>query len=698
MSSWDVHATAGSLIENGYKVFRLKGDTIQRGGHESEEDFLRRQKQPGTTHGFKNAISSKQEVHPHFKLGHWIGIVPPKDMFFLDIDELRDKQNSREEARHQFLSLWENKPHVNQQTARGGIHVGPFYHPHIKQGSDIYENHPELHRFKVDIRMGGCGYIATGPIYTLLDGFPPIIEAQRLPDAFVPQPKATSKRTTVEKAPEETEALLKYLCEELRSKPPGHRNQPLFDAALKMGHHVGARLITYETTFNQLVEASTAGGHNQQDAEKTAKSGLATGMQHEDAIIQLQSPILLNGDHETIAQQIVKDCQMDGGHGLMVLDSGESFYRYDPDSGWNPLTRGEMEQLVLTKCSGYRFRGKKGLQKVANTKKSRAEVLDFLKYNYALQESRSELPKYNGHSCSRHQISVANGILNLKTKDLIPHSPKLLTVSRLPVAWQGTTEPTEWLRFLESSIPAEEDRKTLQMWMGYLLTPDTTQQKMMWLVGRKRSGKGTILRIIGELLGHLSGGTQLESLGTEYGLQNLYDKSSITIGDADISKKDQAMLRARLLSIVGEDEVVVNRKNRDLLHLKLPARLTLAANRNIPFENADGALSARMLCINFPNSFHGQEDLTLFRPTSSGTPCDSLLVRRGVADAAGRKEISEYGTPLNVSTKPTRSRQTHVGNGFMTTIRQAKVAFSWTICMWSTNKPWTAEKLSLIGL
>ena len=27
--------------------------------------------------------------------------------------------------------------------------------------------------------------------------------------------------------------------------------------------------------------------------------------------------------------------------------------------------------------------------------------------------------------------------------------------------------------------------------MGYLLTPDTTQQKMMWLVGRKRSGKGT---------------------------------------------------------------------------------------------------------------------------------------------------------------------------------------------------------------
>ena len=71
------------------------------------------------------------------------------------------------------------------------------------------------------------------------------------------------------------------------------------------------------------------------------------------------------------------------------------------------------------------------------------------------------------------------------------------------------------------------------------------------------------------------------------------------------------MLRAQLLSIVGDNEVVVNRKNRDLLHLKLPAPLTLAANRNIPFENVDSALLARMPALTFRNSFHGQEDLML---------------------------------------------------------------------------------------
>ena len=361
-------------------------------------------------------------------------------------------------------------------------------------------------------------------------------------------------------------------------------------------------------------------------------------MQHDDAINRLHAHVLPNGNHETIAKQIAEDCTVNGEPGLMVLDNGESFYRYDPTSGWNPLARGEMEQLLITKCSSYHVRGKKDLEKVTNTKRSRAEVLDFLKYNYALQENRSALPKYNGQSCSPHHISVQNGIFDLKTKALIPHSPRLLTISRLPIAWKGSLEPREWLQFLESSIPAEEDRQLLQMWMGYLLTPDTKQQKMMWLIGRKRSGKGTILRIISELLGHLSAGTQLESLGTEYGLQNLYDKSSITIGDAEISKKDQAMLRARLLSIVGEDEVVVNRKHRDLLHLKLPGRLTLAANRNIPFENADGALSARMLCIHFPNSFMGQEDLTLLDRLTEELPAILAWCTEGwtMLQAAGR--------------------------------------------------------------
>jgi putative DNA primase/helicase len=38
--------------------------------------------------------------------------------------------------------------------------------------------------------------------------------------------------------------------------------------------------------------------------------------------------------------------------------------------------------------------------------------------------------------------------------------------------------------------------ETLQEWCGYCLTTDTRQQKIFLVVGPKRSGKGTIARVL----------------------------------------------------------------------------------------------------------------------------------------------------------------------------------------------------------
>ena len=41
----------------------------------------------------------------------------------------------------------------------------------------------------------------------------------------------------------------------------------------------------------------------------------------------------------------------------------------------------------------------------------------------------------------------------------------------------------------------------LQEWFGYLLTPDTRQQKILMMVGPKRSGRGTIARVLKAMVG-----------------------------------------------------------------------------------------------------------------------------------------------------------------------------------------------------
>src|SRR5690606_33425381 len=93
--------------------------------------------------------------------------------------------------------------------------------------------------------------------------------------------------------------------------------------------------------------------------------------------------------------------------------------------------------------------------------------------------------------------------------------------------------------------------QTLQEWFGYVLTPWTALQKMLLLVGPKRSGKGTIGRILSAMLGaHNVAGPTLSSIGMNFGLSPLLGKLLAIISDARMSGRvDQAIVTERLLSI-----------------------------------------------------------------------------------------------------------------------------------------------------
>ena len=58
-----------------------------------------------------------------------------------------------------------------------------------------------------------------------------------------------------------------------------------------------------------------------------------------------------------------------------------------------------------------------------------------------------------------------------------------------------------WLRFVREVFPDPIAAALLQDWFGYLLLPDTSQEKMLLMVGPPRSGKGTIQKVLTELVG-----------------------------------------------------------------------------------------------------------------------------------------------------------------------------------------------------
>jgi len=170
---------------------------------------------------------------------------------------------------------------------------------------------------------------------------------------------------------------------------------------------------------------------------------------------------------------------------------------------------------------------------------------------------------------------VANGLLHLPSGELYPPTPDYFGFTASDVVFDpDAPEPRHWLTFLTDLWSDAEAIVTLQDWFGYTLSPDTSQQKICFIVGPRRSGKGTIARVQTALVGRDSVvNPTLASLQTTFGLAPLIGKPLAFITDARLgSRSDQAAITERLLSISGEDALTIDRKHIPAWTGHLPTR------------------------------------------------------------------------------------------------------------------------------
>jgi putative DNA primase/helicase len=167
-------------------------------------------------------------------------------------------------------------------------------------------------------------------------------------------------------------------------------------------------------------------------------------------------------------------------------------------------------------------------------------------------------------------IAAQNGLLHLPAgpagqPSLHSPTPDFFTGIALDYDIDLAAQPPQgWLNFLDQLWPGDtESVEALREWFGYCLLPDTRLQKILFMVGPQRSGKGTITRVLRQLLGRDNVvGPSLSDLAGPFGLQELLGKSLAVIPDARLSgRSDQAVIVERLLSVSGEDALSVNRKN-----------------------------------------------------------------------------------------------------------------------------------------
>ena len=223
------------------------------------------------------------------------------------------------------------------------------------------------------------------------------------------------------------------------------------------------------------------------------------------------------------------------------------------------------------------------------------------------------LPGYTGPN-PLELVSLANGLFHIPTRTLHPHTVGFFAVNALPYPWDPIGKPDDWLKFLDDIWPDDEESKnTLQEMFGYLLTPDVSQQKMFLIKGPKRSGKGTIARVLNSLLGHANVcGPSLSTLSGPFGLQSLIDKLVAIVPDARVSgRSDKQGIVEKLLMVSGQDNVTVDRKHNTAWTGTITARFVMFTNEMPQLGDASGALASRFVTLIMTKSFLGNEDLGL---------------------------------------------------------------------------------------
>jgi putative DNA primase/helicase len=248
-------------------------------------------------------------------------------------------------------------------------------------------------------------------------------------------------------------------------------------------------------------------------------------------------------------------------------------------------------------------------------------------------------------------IAARNGLLHLRGSGpvaLRKATPLFFSANSIDFDYDPRApQPRRWLNFLDQTWP--DDREAVDLlaeWMGYTLTADTRQQKMLLLVGPPRSGKGTIARVLTSLIGAANVcGPTLSSLATNFGLWPLLGKQLAIISDARLGgRSDQAVITERLLAISGEDAITVDRKNMTSVTGRLPVRIMILTNELPRLADASGALANRFLVLTLEQSFLGREDTNLLDRFLPELPGILLWAIEGRRRLSARGHFVQPGT------------------------------------------------------
>lgn len=199
-------------------------------------------------------------------------------------------------------------------------------------------------------------------------------------------------------------------------------------------------------------------------------------------------------------------------------------------------------------------------------------------------------------------INVMNGLLNVDTQTLSPHTAAVFSISQLPVHYNPEAYNAAVDSVLDKVTRGNKDlRGLVEEMIGYTLYGDNKFQKAFILVGGGSNGKSSFMQMLSNMLGVENIATlTMDEFEQRFKPPELVGKLA-NLGD-DIPRelvRDSSIFKR----LVTGDPVTVERKGMDPFTFHNKAKIIFTANELPPTTDKTRGFMRRMVVVPFTAEF-----------------------------------------------------------------------------------------------
>lgn len=267
----------------------------------------------------------------------------------------------------------------------------------------------------------------------------------------------------------------------------------------------------------------------------------------------------------------------------------EELYYYEPQKGFYVRKgRSYIEELLIERIPGHINSGR--------TK----NVFEQVRGRNYVDAAEFNPPK--------GKVCVANGVLDLETRELEPHSPEYYFTAKFDADYDPDASAPNWVQVLQDSTTSKGEMQKIEEFIGYVLEGwHHKREKNLVIVGPPQSGKSTVMDAIENLLG---GMPSVAGLDPHQIAENQFDGSALK--DALLNARNDIDGRTiedsgTLKAFMSGQTVKLESKYADAEFAGPNAKHLYTANWLPAVSGQDDSFYRRILIVEFPNQVPDNE-------------------------------------------------------------------------------------------